>query len=202
MSAAELVVVVLALPDSDRDLSGRQRVARSSQRAREALRRAAELSNAELGELEKDSLDAPRPSAGWHWSISHAGDRAAGVVARQAVGVDLEPMRERRAELVEMALNEEERRLLSSFGRPGDEAFVRGWTAKEAVLKKLRVGLTQLSRCRVVAAPELDVLELEHDGRLHRARLSREGGTTVAVSVDGPDLPVCWVREPAREMAT
>lgn len=200
MSAAELVVVVRALSVADRELEGRERVARSSARAREALARAAELSGAVLAELEKDDNDAPLPSAGWHWSIAHAGDRAAGVVARQAVGVDLEPVRARRPELVAAALDARERALLEAGGRPPEEAFVRGWTAKEAVLKKLGVGLSELSHCRLLSAQGLDVLELEHKGRPHRAHLSREGGTTAAVSFDGPDRPVRWVREvPAEE---
>ena len=188
--SAEVLVVLLRLEPAELELAARERVALASERAREALASAARLSGAVLGALEKDVREAPLPSNGWYWSLAHAGPCVAGVVCRQPVGVDLEPISERRPELVAAALSPAERELLKPFGTA---AFVRGWTAKEAVLKKLGVGLTELSRCRIVAVDaERGTLELEHDGRGHRAHETELGGVVAAVSFDGPDRPVRW----------
>jgi len=188
--SAEVLVLLLRLAPAELELPPRERVALASERAREALAEAARCSGAVLGALEKDAREAPLPTNGWHWSLAHAGPCVAGVVCRQPVGVDLEPLGERRPELVAAALSPGERDLLAPFGKAG---FVRGWTAKEAVLKKLGVGLTELSRCRIVAVDaERGVLELEHDGRGHRAHEAELGGIVAAVSFDGPDRPVRW----------
>ncbi|HVS19283.1 MAG TPA: 4'-phosphopantetheinyl transferase superfamily protein, partial [Planctomycetota bacterium] len=169
------------------------RVERAGRRAREVLLESARRVGAELGALEKDARDAPLPSQGWHWSIAHAGGRVAGAVARHAVGVDLEPLREPRGGVAAHALREEERALLG----PGPDGFVRGWTAKEAVLKKLGVGLSELSRCRIVAVPSASEVELEHDGRPHRVHQHRLADAICAVSVDGPARRVRFVEEHA-----
>jgi 4'-phosphopantetheinyl transferase len=188
--STELVVVLGGLgPDAD-GLRGAARVERASSRAREVLLESARRVGAELGPLAKDERDAPLPSQGWHWSIAHAGGRVAGAVARHAVGVDLEPLREPRDGVAAHALRDEERALL---GR-GPDSFVRGWTAKEAVLKKLGVGLSELSRCRIVAVPGEHELELEHDGRTHRVHQHRLADAVCAVSVDGPARRVLFVQ--------
>jgi 4'-phosphopantetheinyl transferase len=188
--SAAVFVVLGSLEATELELPGRERVALASERAREALYASARLSGADLGLLEKDARDAPLPSNGWHWSIAHAGPCVVGVVCRQPVGVDLEPLADRRPELVAAALGPAERDLLAPFG---EEGFVRGWTAKEAVLKKLGVGLTELSRCRIVEIdPAGEVLELEHDGRGHRVHATQLGLLIAAVSFDGPDRPVRW----------
>jgi phosphopantetheinyl transferase len=192
---AAVYVVRGRLEAEELERPARERVALASERAREALSASARLSGAALGELEKDARDAPLPSNGWHWSIAHAGPCVAGVVCRQPVGVDLEPLAERRPELVAAVLSAGERELLAPFGRGG---FVRGWTAKEAVLKKLGVGLAELSRCRIVAVDATQgVLELMHDGRGHRVHETELGGVVCAVSFDGPDRPVHWELEEA-----
>lgn len=191
--SAELVVVLGALGTQAETLRGHSRVELASRRAREVLFDSARRVGAELGLLEKDARDAPLPSAGWHWSIAHAGGRVAGAVARHALGVDLEPLLVPREGLAAHALRPEERALL------GDDVlgFVRGWTAKEAVLKKLGVGLAELSRCRIVAVPTADEIELEHDGRPHRVHQHRLADAVCAVSVDGPTRRVRFVEEHA-----
>jgi 4'-phosphopantetheinyl transferase len=191
--SAAVFVVLGQLEAAELELPPRERVALASERAREALQVSARLSGATLAALQKDAREAPLPSNGWNWSIAHAGPCVAGVVCRQPVGVDLEPIAERRQELVTAVLSPGERELLGAFGAAG---FVRGWTAKEAVLKKLGVGLTALSRCRIVAVDaERAVLELDHDGRGHRVHTTEVSGFVAAVSFDGPDRPVRWERQ-------
>lgn len=191
--SAELVVVLGELGPRAEGLRGSERVALASRRAREVLLDAARRVGAELGPLQKDARDAPRPSRGWHWSIAHAGGRVAGALARHAVGVDVEPLLEPHADVAAHAFCAEERALLGE----GSESFVRGWTAKEAVLKKLGVGLAELSRCRIVAVAGEDLLELEleHDGHPHRVHQHRLADAICAVSVDCPAPRVRFVEE-------
>lgn len=191
--SAELWIVLGRLGPDGEGLRGAQRVELASRRAREVLHEAARRTGAELGALAKDARDAPLPSLGWHWSIAHAGARVAGAVARHALGVDLEPLERPAADVAAHALRPEERALLGD----GPLGFVRGWTAKEAVLKKLGVGLSELSRCRIVAAPGPDELELEHAGRAHRVHQHRLADAICAVSVDGPARRVRFVEEHA-----
>lgn len=187
--SAELWIVLGSLGPQGGSARGAERVALASRRAREVLLEAARRTGAELGALEQDARGAPLSSRGWHWSIAHAGARVAGAVARHALGVDLEPVARPSASVAAHALRPEERALLG----PGDEAFVRGWTAKEAVLKKLGVGLAELSRCRIVAAPGPEELELEHAGRAHLVHQRRLADAICAVSVDGPARRVLFV---------
>lgn len=192
MSTPALIVV---LGQVAREPSARARIARSAEGARAAVLRSAQLCGARLGALEQAPDGAPRPSLGWHWSLSHAGLHVAGVVARERVGVDIEARERCRPELVEAALDSRERELLAQ--RENDEglAFVRGWTAKEAVLKKLGVGLSALSRCRIVAVPSTERLEIEHDGEAHQVEQLVLERAVAAVSLDGPPREVRWHAE-------
>ncbi len=146
-----LIVVVRRAILADANARGVERVALLRAQALAALAQAARAMGAELGTLKKDERDAPLSSGGWHWSLSHTSLGDVGLVAacvsRSPVGVDAEPIRMARTEIVESALNAAERRLFAS----ADDAlaFTRAWTAKEAVLKKLGLGLMSLSEVRI-----------------------------------------------------
>lgn len=159
-----LHVVLLPYSAHDAALVGRERVVAQSALARTALARAAAKSHAELGALDKDREDAPLPSNGWHWSISHGRGFAAGGVARERIGVDVERVEARKPDVVSRVTTRAELELLGGFRW---EAFVRIWTAKEAVLKKAGVGLLELSLCSVVAVPDDESMIVQHRGRDH-----------------------------------
>lgn len=148
-------------------LRGSDRVARQSALARQALATAALAIGARLGTLEKDALDAPLPSNGWHWSLSHGSRFVAATLSRSPIGVDVEEIRPRRTHVVPRVTSRDELELLGGFAWP---AFVRVWTAKEAVLKRAGVGLAELSRCRLVAVPDDRTLVLRHRDRDHVVR--------------------------------
>lgn|GEM_PF-581571 len=83
-------------------------------------------------------------------SISHAG-RGAGVVAAAAVapvavGVDLEAIVPRRADLWRRMLRPDEHALLDALGGSSDRAHTLLWSLKEAVLKGQRTGLRASAR--------------------------------------------------------
>ncbi len=71
----------------------------------------------------------------------------AGVVADFPIGVDIEKIRPCAPGLYRMAADETEWKL----GEKADDLlFFRYWTAKEAVLKSVGIGLQGLSRCRII----------------------------------------------------
>jgi hypothetical protein len=193
VSADALHVVLLPREPADRLLRGRARIAAQSALARRALETSAAKSGAVLGALEKDCEDAPLPSHGWHWSLSHADGIAAGVVCRARIGLDVEAVRPRRPDVVARATSREELELLGGFSW---HAFFRIWTAKEAVLKKAGVGLLELSQCRLVAAPGLQSqagpLIVHHRERDHVVHQRTHVDHVAAVTHDGPELEITW----------
>lgn len=189
--------VLLASDADTADLRGAPRVAARSAHARLALAASAQRSHAELGVLAKGEHDAPLPTNGWHWSISHARGYSAGVVARAPVGIDVEAIVPRRQELVQRVALRAELDLLEGFRW---ETFFRIWTAKEAVLKKAGCGILELSSCTIVAAPALDHLILAHRGREHAVRLLVRDGHVAAIACDTAS-EVEWTLEPAREVS-
>jgi 4'-phosphopantetheinyl transferase len=187
-------VVLLARSAHDDVLRGRARLDAQSALAREALEQSARASGAALGPLEKDAEEAPLPTNGWHWSLSHAAGFAAGAVCRARIGIDVEAVAPRRSDVVARVSSREELDLLGGFSW---EAFVRVWTAKEAVLKKAGVGLLELDRCRVVAVPGRRTLVVNHRGRDHVVEQRMECEHVAAVTHDDVDRIVHWTWSPA-----
>jgi 4'-phosphopantetheinyl transferase len=131
------------------------------------------------------------------FNLAHRGDTAVIAVARAgSLGVDLESMRPRVSpqRLAARFFDEREAATLATLSPPlARAAFLRCWTAKEAVLKAIGTGLTEpLSDVAVNADPRepLRLLELP-DGRraadwtLHELALVR-GRLALAVAIDSP----------------
>lgn len=190
--------VLLAAAPETVSLRGSERVAEQSRHARLALARSAGLSDARLGALEKGEHDAPLPSLGWYWSISHARAFSAGIVARAPVGIDVEAVAPRKPEIVPKVASRPELELLGGFRW---ESFFRVWTAKEAVLKKAGCGILELSRCTLVAAPTAELLIVTHRGREHVVRSILRHRHVAAVACDA-DFELDWSVDLAREHAT
>jgi len=177
--AGKIIVVVAQL--ALQSARGAARVEQMRLQARRALQYSADESGAELGALAKDANDVPLPSNGWHWSLSHCPTHVAAAVHRAPLGVDVESRRDVKPELVERVLTPVERELLTQGGEP---AFLRGWTAKEAVLKELGLGLGGLSRCTIVDC-EPEGLVVECDG--HRRHVRQLAGRERIVAVSSRD---------------
>jgi 4'-phosphopantetheinyl transferase len=176
-------VPVVVLPYEARAvaLAGRDRVAEQSRRAREALALAADSIEARLGPLLKNVEDAPVPTNGWHWSLSHGTHFAAAALARSPIGVDVECVRPRSQAIVPRVTSREEIDLLGGFSW---ERFFRVWTAKEAVLKKAGCGILELSQCILVAVPDNTTLVLRHRERDHLVNQLVRDEHVVSVSHD------------------
>jgi len=163
-----LIVIVRRIRLGDDEQQGVARVAGLRAHAMAALGEAARARGAQLGSLKKDERDAPMPSAGWYWSLSHTSQGQLGLVAacvsRSPVGVDAEALRSASPEVIASALSSSERKLFR--GCDETAAFTRAWTAKEALLKKTGLGLMALSRVRIEDV-DGDACVLELDGARH-----------------------------------
>jgi 4'-phosphopantetheinyl transferase len=142
-----LYPVILAVPDAERELKGREKVRALSRLARIALRYSCQKSGLHLAHFPKSEEGIPLPLDGIHWSLSHKSAVVGGVAAPFPVGFDLETIRPVNAGLMAKVAGDEEWRLAREDRRT---TFFRFWTAKEAVLKAVGQGIAGLSRCRVV----------------------------------------------------
>jgi 4'-phosphopantetheinyl transferase len=179
-----LFPVLLAVPESARKLPAPSRVKYLSRHARKALAASAQKSNIELGELKKDADGRPLPFDGIHWSLTHKTEYVGAVVSQAAIGIDLEKAQPRRTRgLFGKAASAAEWQLAG--GQSWDN-FHRFWTAKEAVLKAVGVGLKDLSTCRVVEVIDTYNLVIAYHDRLwpvehcffegHVASIVKSGG--------------------------
>lgn len=176
--------VILAVPDADRQRRGREKVQRLSALARGAAKLSAGFAGIQLGELVKSSDGVPLPVDGYYWSLSHKTEYVAGVVAVFPIGLDIEKIKPCMPGLHRMLADDTEWEL---GGGRNDVLFFRYWTAKEAVLKSVGVGLGGLSRCRIVRIVDADHLVLCYDHKEYVVSQYRFNGHIAAVTAH-PDI--------------
>lgn len=160
-----LFPVILPVAEAGYRLSGKQKVTRLSRIAREALRLSVEKSGMILGELIKDKDDVPCPSNGTYWSVSHKPKCVAAVVSKDSIGIDIEEIRPR-AEFVFSSVASDEEWNLSK--ERSWHTFFRYWTAKEAALKAVRIGIGGLKACQVISVPDENHILLNYRDCLFR----------------------------------
>jgi len=181
----KLQPVLMCIPDEP--LTPPQQVARQHSFARTALEACAIRNDAPLDGWEQDAGGAPRPQAGWYWSLSHKRRWAAAVIADRPVGIDVEHIVPRREALWDAVAFDAERALL---GQRTWTTFFRIWTAKEAVLKAHGVGIGRLTDCRLVQVPDdrgMVVMYLGHEWLVEHFLV---GDHLAAVTSHGE--PVTW----------
>ena len=181
-----LYPVILPLLPEDQKLRGRELVQAQRRRARQALARSCEASGITLGPLEKDERDAPLPFNGTYWSLSHKPQFVAAVVGLTPIGIDIEEITPRNAGIHAYIAGDEEWALADR----GWETLFRYWTAKEAVLKAVGVGISHLKKARIHAIPDTDNLLVDYASRLWPVRHYRFGDHIVSVTRD--DHEVVW----------
>lgn len=163
------------------------------------------------GERGKPHVVTSSGAAELRFSLSHSGDLALCAVTHgRETGVDVEQVRPVSAwrDIAARYFSEQENRAMSSLdGAEAREAFLQGWTRKEAYSKALGEGLSQRwteftvslrpgqAAGRVSAGPDAEVV-----GPLTLCALAPGAGYVAAVAVQGAGCRLsCWqwsYREP------
>jgi 4'-phosphopantetheinyl transferase len=147
------------------ELPGKEKVARLSRISREALILSAEKSGVIVRELLKDENDVPCPFDGNYWSVSHKPKCVTAVVSKEKIGIDIEEIKPRSESIFSLVASDEEWEL----GKDRDwDTFFRYWTAKEATLKAIGIGISGLKTCRVISIPDENHIVLGYRDRLFR----------------------------------
>ena len=157
-----LFPVVMPVIEAGHKLSGEEKVDHLSRIAREALKLSAEKSGVRLGELRKDEKGVPCPVNGNYWSLSHKSKYVAAVVSKDKVGIDIEEMKPRPESLFSHVASDEEWELKEKSW----DTFFRYWTAKEAILKVIGIGISGLKTCRIISVPDENHITLGYNGHL------------------------------------
>ena len=157
--------IILAVPVEVQALPPRERVKALSLQARKALHVCARKTGVVVGELLKDDKGAPLPFEGNFWSLTHKQAYVGAVICTQAIGIDIEAIKDVSNGVMRKTASEAEWRLTD---KEPAAMFFRYWTAKEAVLKAVGIGISGLSQCRVKAVPDDSHLRLEYAGGIYR----------------------------------
>jgi 4'-phosphopantetheinyl transferase len=182
-----LFPVIMPVIEAEQRLSRKEKVDYLSRVAREALKLSAQKSGVSLGGLLKDEKGVPCPVAGIYWSISHKPKYVAAVVSKDKVGIDIEEIEPRTESLFNHIISDEEWRLKEKSW----DTFFRYWTAKEATLKVIGIGISGLKTCRIISVPNENHITLGYNGRLFLVEQLRYRNHIVSV-VKG-DNQIEWV---------
>ena len=188
MRAMTLFPVILPVAEAERRLSGKPKVAELSRISREALRLSAEKSGVMLGELMKNKDDVPCPFDGNYWSLSHKSKYVTAVVGKEMIGIDIEEIRPRSESIFSLVASDEEWELIPD--RSWD-TFFRYWTAKEATLKAVGVGIGGLKVCRIISVPDKNHIVLNYRDSLFRVEQLSYKNHIVSVIKNGNEIE--WV---------
>jgi 4'-phosphopantetheinyl transferase len=139
--------VILAVPDKEQQLKGREKVSFLSKHARKALEISAKKSRLQLTDLKKDEKGVPLPFNGHYWSLTHKSKYVAAVIASTPIGIDIEKIRSCSKALFRKTARDSEWKLSDT---DPFILFYRYWTSKESVLKASGTGIRDLSKCRII----------------------------------------------------
>jgi 4'-phosphopantetheinyl transferase len=182
-----LFPVVMPVIEAGHKPSGKEKVAHLSRIARQALRLSAEKSGVRLGELLKDEKGVPCPVAGNYWSLAHKPKYVAAVVSKDKVGIDIEEMKPRAESLFAYVASDEEWELKEKSW----DTFFRYWTAKEATLKVIGIGISGLKTCRIISVPDENHITLNYKGQFFLVEQLRYKNHIVSVLKD--DNEIDWI---------
>jgi 4'-phosphopantetheinyl transferase len=182
--------VMLKASPEPQALSGRERVLFLRQFARRAVVLSAERMGVSLSALLNDPDGKPIPVNECFWSLSHKPEIVAGVAARQPVGIDIETVRPVRSGLMERITDSDERRLVEPVT---ELMFFRFWTAKEAVLKAVGIGLRCLSHCKIHRILDEKALVISCHQKYWRVEHAFHGHHVASVACQGHHIKWRWI---------
>ncbi|GAH46350.1 unnamed protein product [marine sediment metagenome] len=183
-----LFPVILPVAEVGHELSGIEKVARLSRISREALRLSAEKGGVTLGELRKDKNDVPCPFDGNYWSLSHKSKYVTAVVSKERIGIDIEEIKPRSESVFSLVASDEEWDLGEDKSW---DTFFRYWTAKEAALKAIGIGVGRLKACRVISVPDENHIVLNYRERFFRVEQLHYNNHIVSVLKDENEVE--WI---------
>jgi len=183
-----LFPVILPVAEVGHELSGIEKVARLSRISREALRLSAENGGVTLGELRKDKNDVPCPFDGNYWSLSHKSKYVTAVVSKERIGIDIEEIKPRSESVFSLVASGEEWDLGEDKSW---DTFFRYWTAKEAALKAIGIGVGGLKACRVISVPDENHIVLNYRERFFRVEQLHYNNHIVSVLKDENEVE--WI---------
>jgi len=135
------------VPETIKVLKSKDKVVAMSQFARKSAKASSLKSKLYPDIFEKDASGVPLASKGICWSVSHKLDFVAGVVSKENIGIDLEKIKDVSEALYNRIVDPDER--LHFGGQDKVIVFFRVFTAKEAVLKKITIGMLGLSKAKI-----------------------------------------------------
>ena len=164
------------------DLRGQAGLDRLRRLSRLALADAIERVGAKTSLVQTSALGAPRASNGWYISKTHTKGLAAAAVCSTPIGIDGEWIGRPRLRAARESAQAAELSLLGTAPSSEAESLVLLWTGKEAVLKRAGLGLTGISRCRLIDNLGDDRLLFELDGESYGVHAHRIGEYWLSVS--------------------
>jgi 4'-phosphopantetheinyl transferase len=189
--------VILAVPERERNLTGRKKVEALSALARFALEISSRKSGINLGCLTKNEDGAPVPFDGNFWSVTHKTEYVGGVISQTETGIDIEKIKPCSKALCnkiagpeEWALSDSEREIL----------FFRFWTSKEAVLKAAGTGISGLSDCRIEKILSDNSLIVNYNSKIWEIRHHFFGAHIASVVTNGFDVEWSLLNPQFQEM--
>ncbi len=192
-----LTPVIATTTGQEDSIPVRQRVVNQSLAARVAVQHSARESGFAIQKLEKNEREVPQPDGDIYWSLSHTSTLVAGVVAPCQVGIDIEGPRRVRDELLRKIVSDAEAELL---GGRDEHGFLRAWTAKEAFLKSIGLGVAGLSRCKIVRVVGPQEIHLEFDSQTHLVYQTTVDGHVAALCLTPPrndedsEISIDWIQ--------
>lgn len=130
---------------------------------------------------------ADKKGATWYWSTTNTRGLVGGVVAPTPVALDAEWRGRSRLDAVRGSSAKDELEKLEGFPEPRELVL---WTAKEAVLKVARVGLSGLSKTRLFTVLSRDRLVLSYDGKRFAVRTFLVEEHVIAIACSEPRFEV------------
>ena len=165
------------------------RIAARSKAARSERAASARSAGCDAVDFPQAADGRPLPTGDWHWSISHGREWVAGAVHVEPIGIDVERIH-LRPKLLDRVLSAPETDLFQDHEL--EHAFIRAWTAKEAVVKASGAGLQDLSLCTIVAVDGPGRLWVECRGERLRVDQRTHAGHVLAVHAPGDAWDVTW----------
>jgi len=177
-SPMTLFPVILPVAEDIDELPQGKQAAFLSRVSREALKLSADKIGITVAELSQDENGAPLPFDNHYWSVSHKPRYVAAVISADRVGIDIEEVKPRSESVLSYVATEEEWKLC---GGKSWDTFPRYWTAKEAVLKAVGIGLRGLKTCQVISVPDETNVVLQYRDCVYHVEQLRYSNHIVSV---------------------